>query len=134
MMATTHSNHKEYADEEQISKRKSWEKDLNLFTEEYNFLSLHFDNSEEDSKALVSNVEEGDEAVVSFTAKMQRASFADRAPEEMKEKSIFKKENGKWMYFDATIKNPFKNVSLEKVKPQQRAVKTLKKGVPKGNQ
>lgn len=127
IMATTHTGHKEYVSAEQTSKMKIWEKDLFTFAEEFDFLSIAFDDEARDSTTS------SDTATVSFTAKMQRVGL-ERSPEDMKEVSVFKKEEGKWQYFDATIKNPFKNINLDVVKPKQRAVKTLKKGVPSGNQ
>lgn len=132
LITTTHKSHKEFADEDQKSKRKVWEKDLKAFADEYKFVSLEFDNEERDS--VVSG--DATTATVSFTAKLQRLGLGDRPAEDMKEISTFKRDKpgvGPWLYADAVIKNPFKNISPD-VKPQQRAVKTLKKGVPNGNQ
>jgi uncharacterized protein YchJ len=132
LMATTHKSHKEYVEEEQKSKRKAWERDLRAFSEEYNFLSLEFDNEDADSKVS----DDATTATVSFVAKLQRVGLGDRPAEEMRETSTFTRDKagtGPWLYSSAIVKNPFKNITPD-VKPQQRAVKTLKKGVPKGNQ
>ena len=131
MIATTHPAHKEYVVEEQKSKRKMWEKDLKAFADEYDFRSIAFEDEARDSSVAADALV----ATVAFSAKLQRVGLGERPSEEMKELSVFKRDSptGPWLYSDATIKNPFKNMQTA-VKPQQRAVKTLAKGVPKGNQ
>jgi uncharacterized protein YchJ len=52
----------------------------------------------------------------------------------LKEKSTFLKYNGKWLYADAEVSGNVKNIRGDVIKPQGRAIKTLQKGVPKGNQ
>ena len=131
MMATTHPSHKEYVDDEQKSKRKVWEKDLKAFAEEYNFLSLVFDDETRDNTVAADALS----STVSFTAKLQRVTLGERPNEEIKEVSTFKRDSptAPWLYADAIVKSSVKNIQMQ-VKPQQRAVKTLLKGVPNGNQ
>ena len=108
--------------EEQKSKRKVWEKDLKLFSEEYVFEKLTFDNEERDDAAVASG--EVLEATVSFTAKLQRVGLGDRPAEDMKEISTFKRSSptAPWLYASAIVKNPFKNIAPD-IKPQQRSAK-----------
>ena len=131
MMSTTHPSHKEFVDEEQKSKRKVWEKDLKAFAEEYNFLSLVFDDEARDNNVAA----DATSSTVSFTAKLQRVTLGERPNEEIKEVSTFKRDSptAPWLYADAIVKSSVKNIQMQ-VKPQQRAVKTLLKGVPNGNQ
>jgi SEC-C motif-containing protein len=91
MIATTHPSHKEYVAPEQKSKRKQWERDLQTFAEEYELLSVTFDNEEADSNPTE------DKATVNFRAKMKRNGL-DRAPETMEETSTFIKTDGAWLY------------------------------------
>mmetsp|Transcript_28994 Transcript_28994/g.27777 ORF Transcript_28994/g.27777 Transcript_28994/m.27777 type:complete len:245 (-) Transcript_28994:114-848(-) len=138
MMLTTAPTHKEYVDIDQKSKRKTWEKDLKSFADEYNFVSLTFKN--EEGESIVA--EDADKSTVSFTAKMSRISL-DRPPEEMIETSTFvrapatgtdKDKTRPWLYQDAVIKNPFKNIRTDIVgTPVRRTTKELK-GVANSNQ
>ena len=128
IMKTTHPDHKDYCNEEQVSKMKKWVKDLNSFCERYKFLDLIFDDENAGLNPL------SDEVIVSFTAKLQKIE-GDRPVEDLKEKSVFKKtKEGKWLYADAELKGDFRAVKGDTVKPKQRAVTTVRKGVPKGNQ
>jgi uncharacterized protein YchJ len=132
IISTTHTGHKEYASEERAGARRIWEKDLNLFVDEYRVVSIAFDDEARDSVTVLPT--EGATALVSFTAKLQRTGV-DRAPEDMKEVSTFKFQDGQWQYLDATVKNPFKNVSEKRVlSQQQRKVFVEKNGVSKSNQ
>eukprot|EP01041_Mallomonas_annulata_P009177 gene9177-19012_t len=127
IISTTHPKHKEYVlENEQKSKRKIWEKDLYAYATEYEFITLIFNDEEKDKQT------ESDIGLVSFTAKLRKAG-SERPPEDVKELSKFKKEDGKWLYLDADVKNPFKNIKGDYVTPQRRAVSTVKKGVPLGN-
>ena len=122
MVTTTHPSNKEFVAEEQKSKRKVWEKDLKLFSEEYVFEKLTFDNEERDDAAVASG--KVLEATVSFTAKLQRVGLGDRPAEDMKEISTFKRSSptAPWLYASAIVKNPFKNIAPD-IKPQQRSAK-----------
>ena len=131
MISTTHPAHKEFVAEEQKGKRKIWEKDLKAFSDEYNFLSITFDDEDRDDKVAP----DATSATVSFTAKLQRVTLGERPNEDIKEVSTFKRSSptAPWLYADAIVKSSVKNIQM-KVIPQQRAVKTMAKGVPNGNQ
>jgi uncharacterized protein YchJ len=131
VISTTHPSHKEFVDDEQKSKRKVWEKDLKAFADEYNFVSLVFDDETRDNNVAA----DATSSTVSFTAKLQRVSLGERPDETIKEVSTFKRDSptAPWLYADAIVKSSVKNIQM-KVTPQQRAVKTLLKGVPNGNQ
>lgn len=126
IMKTTHPKHAEYVAEEQKSKRKSWEKDLNQFCEEFDFVGLTFDREE------IDKMQEGDTSKVSFAAKLRKVG-TERPPDIMMETSTFSKVDGKWLYLVADVKTPFKGIKGDYVSPQKRAVSTIKKGVPNGN-
>ena len=138
IISTTHPEHEEYVSEERSGARRQWEKDLNAFVDEYDFLSLTFENEAQaskennDDKPLTQSDDDG-HVSISFSAKLKRAGL-DRIPEEMKETSVFKVLDGKLLYYDAIIKASLKrNTSSRPVKQQQRKV-TVAKGVRKSNQ
>jgi len=125
LIATTHPENKEFVSEDRLSKRKQWIKSLIAFSDEYEFEDLIF--SEEEA----TTIDEG-KAEISFIARLKK-SGTDRA-ENVKEKSVFAKVGGKWLYLDADIKNPFKNkVDATAVRGQLRMVSTAKRGVSKTN-
>jgi uncharacterized protein YchJ len=128
MIATTHPKHKEFASEEdQPSKRKLWIKSLKAFAEDYEFLELTFVDEANQSQPPA----EATEATVNFTCKLRESGTTNK--EVMTEQSLFVRENGVWLYRDATVSNPFKN-KREEVKPTQRKmITTTKKGVPTSN-
>mmetsp|Transcript_9065 Transcript_9065/g.9114 ORF Transcript_9065/g.9114 Transcript_9065/m.9114 type:complete len:232 (+) Transcript_9065:63-758(+) len=126
VMKTTHPSHKEFIPEEKVSKRKTWTKNLSSFSSEFEFVELNFDQEENDK------IPKGDEAFVSFVAKLKKAGTS-RPAEVMKEKSKFVKENGKWLYRDAVVKTQIKSIKGDIVKPQPRAISTNKIGVPEGS-
>ena len=131
IISTTHPDHEEYVSEERSGARRQWEKDLNAFVDEYDFLSLTFE--EEASDTQTAPTSQDGQVSISFSAKLKRAGL-DRIPEEMKETSIFKVLDGKLLYYDAVIKASLKrNVSARPAKPQQRKV-SVAKGVKKSNQ
>ena len=99
MVKTTHPDHKEFVPEEQTSKRKKWIRDLASFSTEYKFLELIFDD---ESRVEVL----GDKAHVSFTAKLLRVSASHRLPEEIKEKSLFRKDKSTQFWLYAGVHNP----------------------------
>ena len=95
VMITTHPDHKDFVDEEQKSKRKTWEKELLIFSKEYDFLTLKFDQEEIDRNPS------SDIATVSFTAKLRKTE-SSRPAEDIKEVSTFLKVNDKWLYAGAS--------------------------------
>lgn len=125
IMSTTHPDHKEYVEAEQRSKRKAWERDLNDFSNEFDFLALNFDDEARDSNVspMATN------ATVSFTAKLRRSAYPDRAPEDLKEVSTFTKiatdHGDKWLYRDAQILSGLQ--STYKSKSTQNVFKTQRK-------
>ena len=125
---TTSPKHKEYVPEEKVAKRKVWVKGLRAFSGEYDFVELIFDEGEEAKD--VGN----DRHEIAFKARLRQKGAA--RTEDVTEKSIFERDSvtGAWMYLDAEIDNPFKNVAAESVTPKsQRMVTTAKRGVGKGN-
>jgi len=133
IIATTHPKHKEYVTSERESKLKSWQRALKDYSAEYQFVDLIFDDEARDSVKTLSSLKENEDATCSFVAKMQRAAYMDRPLEDMVETSTFSVLKGKFLYRDAVVKSPFKNIKPE-IKPQGRAVTTIRKGVPNGNQ
>jgi len=95
-------------------------KALREFANEYNFLHLEFDDESRDGSVDVSTVSAGTQTTVSFKAKMSKAGVGveDRTAEYLTEVSTFESvigEDGKkkWLYRDAKVNNPFKNVKQE---------------------
>ena len=115
-------------------------KALREFANEYNFLQLEFDDESRDGSVDVSTVPVGTQTTVSFKAKMSKAGVVleDRTPEYLTEVSTFECVEGedgnkKWLYRDAKVNNPFKNIKQEIVPQKQKFITTAKRGVPKGN-
>ena len=140
LIDTTHPRHKEYIGPEQESKTKTWMKALREFANEYNFLQLEFDDESRDGSVDVSTVPVGTQTTVSFKAKMSKAGVGveDRTHEYLTEVSTFECVEGedgnkKWLYRDAKVNNPFKNIKQEIVPQKQKFITTAKRGVPKGN-
>lgn len=93
VMETTHPKHKEFASPEQKSKLTIWRRGLETFADEYDFVSLNFNDEVRDS-----TISPGQKiAKVSFTAKLKRRMY-DYPPEEMQEESTFLFESDKWLY------------------------------------
>lgn len=131
IIMTTHPDHEEYVPEERAGARRLWEKDLTAFVNEYEFLSLTFED--ESRNRQIQHTEEDGTSSITFSAKLKKIGV-DRLPEEMKETSIFKLYNGKLLYYDAIIKASLRrNTSSKPIQPKQRKV-TVAKGVRKSNQ
>ena len=130
LIKTTHPDNKEFVAEDRVSKRKQWIKSLRAFSEEYEFVELLF---ESDTGTEAVPLPGGDgKTEITFVARL-RKDGADRA-EDVTEKSVFVKDSsGAWLYLDADINNPFKNVADVPLKRSQRMVSTAKRGVGRGN-
>ena len=130
LLKTTHPKNTEFVAEDRVSKRKQWIKSLRAFSEEYEFVELLFE-SETGTQAVPVDGSEG-KVEISFVARL-RKDGAERT-EDVTEKSVFAKDaSGAWLYLDAEINNPFKNVDVTPVKKNQRMVTTAKRGVGRGN-
>lgn len=91
VLKTTDATHKDFIPEEKRSKYTQWERDVQKYTQDYKFISLHFDN-EKDLETIPSE----DIAYVSFIAKLKKGN---RKMEDLTELSKFvKNSDGKWLY------------------------------------
>jgi UPF0225 domain len=124
------------------------------FADSYAFVKLTFDQED------VDKTPSGNVATVKFTATLQKNATLQnngsaRPAEDLKEISTFIKTNGQWLYkaklfcqyeieqlvlllifilyADAEFKSLSKSIEGDIVKPSPNMVKTLKKGVSKGN-
>lgn len=135
LMRSTHPDMKEYAaeNEEKVgsrrSKREIWEKNLQSFSDDFEFMNLKFPDGS-DPEAVVADG--SDEAVVAVT--LERRMNGAMSWDNIDEKTKFKKNatTGEWLYFSANLVN--KGVMLSSgQKPTQKMMKTNKRGVPSGN-
>lgn len=101
---TTHPSHKDYVNEEKKGKRKSWIKDLALFSEEYEFLKIVFDSDIPASSILLTNNKDDPTVgLISFTATLKQKNV-NKLPEDVKETSKFiKVKESIWLYADAEV-------------------------------
>lgn len=134
LISTTHPEHKEFVDpEEQKSKAKQWERALKEFASEYEFIDLCFDDENRDGSVSIDNSPDGTRAKVFFNAKMIKAGLGERQSETLVETSEFLLTKGRWLYRDAVVNNPFKNIQPEVAPKKQKFITTAKRGVPRGN-
>lgn len=100
MQITTHPDHKEFVSADRKGKLSKWTKGLKQFAEDYDFMDLAFDE-------LNNELQTEDTGVISFSATIKPTEL-DKKEEDLKEVSTFKKVDGKWLYYEAEVSNPFK--------------------------